>query len=374
MKTFTVRYTGDYLNEAGEVLYGDISEALLQSVAYVRCGFLTDQKPQAGEPDYWDRLYSLEIKPQHVAQSNGIIIFRPWVKASAFAEGAENLVAIGRAGAGYDKIDLDACTQNDVLVFNAPDTLTHSTASAALMFMLALAKRLPAQERLARSGSWAGQAGCMGDDLTGQTLGIIGLGKSGMELARLVVPFRMRVLAYSPHADPVQAARLGVSLVPSLEAVLREADYISLHCRLNDQTRRIIGVRELRLMKPTAYFVNVARGEMVDQEALVQALRERWIAGAGLDVFDVEPLNIADPLLTLDNVILTPHWLPSTRQAARATMRLIARGMLAVSRGELPPNIINPDVLERRGLRAKLAQFAENGVSEQVPMQPFKPG
>lgn len=361
MKTFTVRYTGDYLNEDGEVLYGDIGQNLLQSYAHVRCGFLTDQKPQVGETGYWDRLYSLEIEPQHVAQSNGIIIFRPWVKASAFAEGAENLVAIGRAGAGYDKIDLEACTQNDVLVFNAPDTLTHSTASAALVFMLALAKRLPAQERLARSGSWAGQAGCMGDDLTGQTLGIIGLGKSGMELARLVAPFQMRILAYSPHADPTQAAQLGVSLVPSLETVLREADYLSLHCRLNAQTRRLIGERELRLMKPTAYFVNVARGEMVDQEALVMALRERWIAGAGLDVFEVEPLPVEDPLLTLDNVILTPHWLPSTHQAAHATMHLIANGMLAVSRGELPPNIINPAVLERRGLRAKLARFAENG-------------
>jgi phosphoglycerate dehydrogenase-like enzyme len=321
-------------------------------------GFLTDQKPD-GEA-YWDRLYSLEIKAHHVAEANGLITFRPWVRASAFARGGADLVVIGRAGAGYDKIDLDACTANDVAVFNAPDTLTHSTSSAALLFMLALAKRLPEQERLARSGCWNGQSALRGCDLTGLTLSIIGLGKTGAELARLVAPFEMRILAYSPHADRDRAAALGVTLASSLEEALEEADFVSLHCRLQADNHRMIGERELRLMKPSAYFVNVGRGELVDQPTLVRALRERWIAGAGLDVFEVEPLPPDDPLLTLDNVILTPHWLPSTRQAAQATASQMANGIKNASQGREPENVLNRAVLSRSGFLAKLARFAEN--------------
>ncbi|MCL5097265.1 MAG: D-glycerate dehydrogenase [Candidatus Omnitrophica bacterium] len=360
MKTFNLMYTGDYLDEHGQVALGDIALDLLEGVAHVKYGFLLDQKPSSGDPAYWDRLYSMEIQPHHVSQANGLVIMRPWVKASAFSGGADNLVVIGRAGAGYDKIDLDACTANDVAVFNAPDTLTHATASAALVFILALAKRLPEQERLARAGRWDLQPQVMGDDLPGKTLGIVGFGKTGAELARLAAPFRMRVLAYSPRAGSAQATALGVTLVPQLEGLFKESDFVSLHCRLEPHTRSMIGERELRWMKPTAYLINVARGELIQPDALVRCLRERWIAGAGLDVFDREPLPIEDPLLGLDNVILTPHWLPSTRQAARATMTLVANGMLRTAQGRVPENVVNPAVLERPGFRAKLARFAEN--------------
>ncbi len=358
MRKFQLRFTGDYLDRNGDVAYGDIGRAALGRCPWIEIGFLFDQKPD--DESYWDRLYSLEIKPHHIADANGLIIFRPWVRASAFAGGAADLVVIGRAGAGYDKIDLEACTANDVAVFYAPDTLTHSTASAALLFMLALAKRLPEQERLARSGCWNGQSALRGLDLTGLTLGIIGLGKTGAELARLVAPFAMRILAYSPHADRDQAEALKVTLVSSLEDVLEAADFVSLHCRLQPHNHRMLGEREFRLMKPTAYFVNVGRGELVDQSSLVRALGERWIAGAGLDVFEVEPLPADDPLLALDNVILTPHWLPSTTQAAQATASRMANGILNAAQGREPENVLNPAVLSRSGFRAKLARFAEN--------------
>ena len=364
MPTFRVAFTGDYLDAEGQVAYGDIGLELLGSVPYVEYGFLLDQKPSPREANYWDRLYSLEVGPEHLAGVNGLVIFRPGVKAAAFAAGARDLVVIGRAGAGYDKIDLAACTAHDVAVFNAPDTLTHATASAALLLILALAKRLPEQERLARSGCWDRQAALMGDDLPGQTLGIIGLGRSGRELARLVVPWGMRVMAYSPHADRGQAEALGVTLVAGLPDLLREADFVSLHCRLDEHTRGMIGEGELRLLKPTAYFVNVARGELVDQAALVRCLRERRIAGAGLDVFAEEPLPAGDPLTALDNVILTPHWLPSTRQAGRATMRHVAHGLLQAARGQVPGNVVNPAVLDRPGFRTKLARFAPNATQD----------
>jgi len=358
MPVFKVFYTGDYLDQNGNVVRNDIGLDLLENVPFIETGFLTDQGPQPNDSTYWDRLYSLEITPQHVAGANGLIVCRPWVKASAFSRGADTLIAIGRAGAGYDKIDLEACTANDVVVFNSPHTLVHSTASAALLFILALAKRLPEHERMARSGRWDRQSHITGDDLPGETLGILGLGRTGAELARLVAPFRMQVFAYSPHADPGRAATLGVTLVPTLDELLRESDFISLHCRLEEQTRGMLGEREFRLMKPTAYFVNVARGELVQQEVLVRCLRERWIRGAALDVFAEEPLPANDPLVRLDNVILTPHWLPATRHAGRATLASVAEGMSRVAQGQIPDHILNPVVLGRPAFHAKLARFA----------------
>jgi phosphoglycerate dehydrogenase-like enzyme len=209
----------------------------------------------------------------------------------------------------------------------------------------------------------------MGEDLTGQTLGIVGLGATGRELVRLVAPFEMRVLAYSPRANRAEAAALGVELVGDLQEVLKQSDFISLHCRLEPHTRRLIGERELRLMKSTAYFVNVGRGELVDQAALVRALGEHWIAGAGLDVFEHEPLAANDPLVALDNVILTPHWLPSTRQAARLTMETMSRGIIAASQGCIPSNVVNREVLDRSGFQRKLAAYAQNGATAGVAMQ-----
>jgi phosphoglycerate dehydrogenase-like enzyme len=170
----------------------------------------------------------------------------------------------------------------------------------------------------------------------------------------------MQVIAYSPRADRAQADSLGVTLVPTLADLLREADFVSLHCRLDERTRKMIGEQEFCRMKPTAYFINVARGELVDQAALVRCLQQRRIAGAGLDVFDVEPLPAGDPLISLDNVILTPHWLPSTRQAARATMKLMALGMLRAAQGQVPDHVVNSAVLSQRGFRAKLDRFASN--------------
>ena len=199
----------------------------------------------------------------------------------------------------------------------------------------------------------------LGGELQKKTLGIIGLGHSGRELARLVAPFEMRVLAYSPHADPLEADALGVVLT-ALDQLLAESDFVSLHCRLTPETRGLIGAAQLARMKPTAYLINIARGENVDQSALVEALRARRIAGAGLDVFEVEPLPADDPLLALDNVILTPHWLASTAEVWEATGRAMAEGMLRAARGHEPADVVNTEVLERPGFLAKLERFAEN--------------
>jgi phosphoglycerate dehydrogenase-like enzyme len=359
VRIFRVALTGDFLNESGAGAYGDVGLAALESRPHVSWRFLRDLAPSRDDASYWARLYSLEISAEHIQGVDGLVVLRPWVKRSTFARGAEDLVVIGRSGAGYDKIDLEACTDHGVAVFNAPLALNHPTASTALLFMLALAKRLPEQDRITRQGRWDRQAEVMGSEIRGRTLGIIGLGHTGQELARLVAPFSMRILAHSPHADAAVAQALGVRLT-TLDEVLTESDFLSFHCRLTDATRGLIGPAQLARMKPTAYFINVGRGELVDQQALTKALRERRIAGAALDVFTTEPLPRDDPLLRLDNVILTPHWAASTSDVWSATGAAMAQGMLRASNGQVPENVVNPQVLDKSLFREKLARFREN--------------
>jgi phosphoglycerate dehydrogenase-like enzyme len=356
MPIFRLALTGDFLDESGKPAYGELLLRELSKQPQVRLGFLTDLAPRADDTGYWSRVYSLEITLDHIRDIDGLIVLRPRVTRATFAAGAGDLVVIGRSGAGYDKIDLEACTEHGVAVFNAPLALNHATASAALLFMLALAKRLPDQERIVRQGHWDQQAFVVGSEIEGRTLGIIGLGHSGRELARLVAPFSMRILAHSPHAEPAIAQSLSIRLT-SLDEVLHESDYVSLHCRLTPATRRLIGAAQLALMKSTAFLINVARGELIDQPALVAALRDGRIAGAGLDVFEVEPLPWDDPLIGLDNVILTPHWLASTRDVWRATAQAMAEGMLRAARGERPENVVNPPVFDQPSFRRKLARF-----------------
>lgn len=364
MRTFRLAISGDILNERGEDACGGLPLAELAAAPHIRHHFTLDHAPQPGDAGYWQRFYSLAISPADLVSDDGhgvdgLILLRPWLKKSVLESAAASLVVVGRSGAGYDKVDVEACTACDVALFNAPLALNHPTASTALLFMLALAKRLPQQERITRAGRWDLQTAELGDEILGRTLGIIGLGHSGRELARIVAPFDMRILAYSPHADPVQVASLGVTLVP-LERLLRESDFVSVHARPRPENHHMLGKAQFALMKPTANLVNIARGELIDQNALVDVLRERRIAGAALDVFEVEPLPIDDPLIGLDNVILTPHWSASTRDVWRATGRAMVDGMLRASRGEIPQDIVNREVLDRSGFLAKLNRFREN--------------
>jgi len=359
MSIFRFALTGDMLDIDGQFDLPSIGLDRLNGLPFIEYHFLRDLGPSRDDPTYWDRFYSLLITPAHIADIHGIYVVRPWIKPSTFAEGADNLTVIGRAGTGYDKIDVQACTDNDVLLFNSPDALTHSTASSALLLILALAKRLPAQEKITRSGRWDLQKSATGVEIQHKTLGIVGLGRTGRELARLIAPFEMNMLAYPPKADPREADKLGIKLV-SIETLFREADVISLHANLRPDTRGMIRREHLTLMKPTAYLVNVARGELIDQHALVEVLQNGQIAGAGLDVFEEEPLPPDDPLLKLDNVILTPHWLPATSDAGFTLGWTTLQGLIRVAQGELPDNILNPAVLSRPRFQEKLARFAEN--------------
>lgn len=359
MRTFRLAITGDFLNEHGKSAYGDLGFGAIESSPYIDHHYIMDHAPRANDPSYWDNLYSMELKPEHIRSIDALVVLRPYIRATVFAEGAGDLTIIGRSGAGYDKIDVQACTDNDVLLFNLPNVLNHSTASTALMFILALAKKLLPSDRITRQARWDLQPEVLGMEIERKTLGIIGLGASGRELVRLIAPFNMRVIAYSPNADPKQAVELGVELT-SLESVMRESDVISVHSNLTPDKYHMITDAHLRMMKPSAYFVNVARGALVDQAALVTVLQERRIAGAGLDVFEVEPVPANDPLLALDNVILTPHFAPATSDIWTAGGKVMSQCILQAARGEVPDNVINKTVLDRPKFQTKLARFVEN--------------
>ncbi|MGH2522636.1 MAG: NAD(P)-dependent oxidoreductase [Anaerolineales bacterium] len=339
---FHAAFSRDFLNDAGELAYGDIGLSLLDQSPRVSYRFLDG--------------YTQVVTPEQIAEVDALVVIYPHVTPETFERGAGRLAFIGRCGVGYDRIDVAACTANDVALTNAPQAMRLPTASGALTLMLVLSKRLMELERLTRQGRWDLRAGVQSIELPGRTLGIVGLGNSGRELARLVAPFEMRVIAYSPHADLEQARQLNVQLV-SLETLLREADFVCLHCRLTDETRGLIGARELALMKPAAYLINMARGPVVDHAALVAALAERRIAGAGLDVFHTEPLPPDDPITQLDNVVVAPHWLAGTRDAFLYAGRTNCEAILRAARGELPENIVNREVIDRPGFQKKLARF-----------------
>lgn len=343
MAKFRVGISGDFLDEHGQLAWGDIGLDVLDRAAdRVEYQFLENIPPA--------------IRPEQIADIDGLILAGLRFDASTLARGAERLVGIGRFGVGYDTVDVGACTANDVVLFTTPPASRHPMAAAALAYMLALGKRLMWKDRLVREHRWHERSRVMGDELQGKTLGIIGFGNIGRELARLVQPFEMRILAYDPYADEEAARSLGVELV-RLPLLLEQADFISIHCALTEETRGLINARAFERMKPTAYLINLARGPIVDQRALVEALANGRIAAAAIDVFEEEPVPPDDPLLGLDNVMLAPHWAGVTRDFARAMGVIDCEGMLALARGEVPPYVVNREVLGRPGFKAKLARF-----------------
>jgi lactate dehydrogenase-like 2-hydroxyacid dehydrogenase len=237
---------------------------------------------------------------------------------------APNLRVVSQMAVGYDNIDVAACAARGVAVGNTPGVLTETTADLAFALLLATARNLSAAERALRAGEWRTWSPMQwtGPDIHHATLGIIGMGRIGYEVARRATGFQMTILYASPRPNPAAERDFGARSVP-LETLLAESDFVSIHTPLNAQTRHLMGAEQFALMKPTAIFINTARGGVVDQAALTEALRTGQIAAAGLDVFTVEPLPMDDPLLTLENVTLLPH-IGSASVATRTKMALLA--------------------------------------------------
>jgi phosphoglycerate dehydrogenase-like enzyme len=266
------------------------------------------------------------------------------------------LMAVARFGVGYDNVDVAACTQAGIAVVITPDGVRRPVAVSVMTFMLALAGKLMVKDRLMREGpsGWAKRSEHMGLGLTGRTLGQLGIGNIGAEVFRIAAPLGMRFIAHDPYVTADQARALGVELV-DLETLFREADFLSVSVPLSEATRGIVGRRLIGLMKPTAYLINTARGPVVDQKALTEALEARAIAGAGLDVFEVEPTPADERLLALDNVILAPHALCWTDECFAGNGAADVAAVLALSRGEEPRGVLNRDVLKDPRFVARLA-------------------
>lgn len=270
---------------------------------------------------------------------------------------ARNLEVIGVPGSGTDHIDVTAASARGVLVVNAAGGQASAVAEHAVGLMLALAKRIAVSDRIFHAeGRFVGRAHFTGagwpgwpHELSGSTIGIVGFGAIGRDLARKCrLAFDMRVLAYDPYCDTDTMHALGVEPVASLEVLLPECDWVSLHVPLTDETRGLVGEAELRAMRPTASLVNLARGGVVDEDALERALRAGWIAGAGLDVFAEEPGPDGHPLYGLENVVCTAHIGGWVAEAVPRLATVMAGEMLSALRGERPGRLVNPAAWDRR--------------------------
>jgi phosphoglycerate dehydrogenase-like enzyme len=252
------------------------------------------------------------------------------------------LRVIARNGVGFDAVGTQALSRHGILLTNTPQAVRNPVATTAVAFILALSLRLPVKSRLAREGRWSERADHPGVGLPGRTLGVVGLGGIGRELVRLMQPYGMRVLTADPHVDRDTAAQAGAKLT-ELDDLLKLSDFVVVACLLNESTRRLLNGDRLRLMKSSAYLINVARGPIIDESALIDSLAQGRIAGAALDVFEREPPDPSNPLLTMDNVISTAHCLCWTDSFVEAVGRDAISGIIDVMNGRLPPFVVNSE-------------------------------
>ena len=296
----------------------------------------------------WEFLPELEteLSQRTAAKYDALAVMLAQVTRRTVSGQDRRLKLIARFGVGYDTIDVPALTDNGVILAITPDGVRRPVASSALTFVLMLAHRVVTKDRLVREGRWTERTNHMGVGLSGRVLGSIGVGNIGSELFRLAQPFAMRHLACDPYVTQQSVASLGVKLV-DLDSLLREADFLCVNCPLNEQTRHMIGAQQFSLMKPTAFFVNTARGPIVDEKALYQALSTRAIAGAAIDVFEQEPTPADNPLLELDNLVVTPHHVCLTDECINTVAASVFSACRDLANGRVPRNVVNQQVLGR---------------------------
>lgn len=263
-------------------------------------------------------------------------------------EAAARLRIIAKIGVGVENIDIPAATRRRIPVANCPGANAVAVAEAALGLMLAASRRIPQGMEKLRGGGWRDGIWIAGE-MSGATFGVVGFGNIGREMTRLLSGFRGRVLAHDAFVSG-EAVRAAGAEPAGLDALTRESDFISIHCSLTPETRRMFDARRFRMMKKSAVIVNCARGAIIDEAALVDALREGEIASAGLDVFEEEPPGADNPLFSLPNAVVTPHLAGATRQARERVNRLAGESVLAALRGERvnPAVLLNPEAYAPR--------------------------
>lgn len=263
-------------------------------------------------------------------------------------DSAKKLKGIVRYGIGVDNINIEAATKRRILVANVPDYCIGTVADHTFALLLSLNRKITIADRIVKSGNWGSWTNpspmLRGFDLEGKILGLVGIGRIGGAVAKRAKGFGMKVIAYDPYVTKEMADAQGIELV-DLTTLLKNADFVSIHAPLTQETRGMIGERELRMMKKTAYLINTARGAIIQEKALYKALTEKWIAGAGLDVYENEPPDPNNPLLKLKNVIVTPHIAYYTEEAIRRLAVSAAEEAVRILQGQLPKNWVNKNAL-----------------------------
>lgn len=339
--TFKLRVgvTPDLLTSTGLPSFGEAPLALLNECAALEWEYLPVATP--------------EITPEVAAAYDMLYVNSLKVTAATVGRADCRVKMIARHGVGYDSVDVAALTRAGIVLTNTPIAIRRPVATMVMTFVLALSQRLFAKDKLTRTGGWNRRNDFMGQGLTTRTIGLVGFGGIGRETAPLAQAFNLTVLAADPVADAAEVATTGVQLV-ALDELLKRADFVVVTCLLNDSTRHLINARRLAQMKKSAYLINVARGPIVEESALIAALRNGTIAGAALDVFEQEPVASDNPLLTMDNVIVTPHALCWTDECFDAIARAGLGSVADFAMHVTPVSVVNREVLAHPAVSAWL--------------------
>ncbi|MBM3840043.1 MAG: hydroxyacid dehydrogenase [Verrucomicrobia bacterium] len=335
---FRVKLAGDFHYPDGSLRYPDIGLSLLEGAKHIEVSRFAEHRNVMGA--------------DQIGDANGVIVLAARVTKETL-KSPENLLALGRFGVGYDSVDVAACTEADVVLYITPGAVNRSVAEATVCWMMALTHHVRAKDLLLREGRWDDRTRYMGCELRDRTLGIVGFGRIGQTVVELLRGFGMKPpIAFDPYAKPEVAAANGVTLV-ALDELMAQADFVSLHCLLSDETRNLIGARPLSLMKKTAYLLNTARGGIVDEDALFDALKNGRIAGAAIDCFVGEPITKPHRFRELENVLLAPHSICWTEELFRDIGRMCCQEMLDLSLGKKPVGVVNPEAFEKPSFQEK---------------------
>jgi D-3-phosphoglycerate dehydrogenase len=338
-KPFRVGISRDILDSRGEPAFGRAALEILDRAPDIEWEYLPERVP--------------EVTPEHAARYDGLYVNMVRTPATAVARGDHRIRVVARHGVGYDSVDVPAMTGAGVVVTNTPNAMPRPVATIALTFVLALAGKLMLKDKLTRTGRWNDRMDNMGMGLTGRTLGVVGAGGIGKEILRMARVFDLKLLAADPYVNEVELGYFGARKV-DLPTLLRESDFVVAITLLNEHTRHLLGATQFAQMKPTAYFINVSRGPVVDEPALIEALRDGRIAGAALDVFEQEPVDPANPLLMMENVIVTPHSLCWTDECFHNMASTGLKSIVDTLAGRKPEFVVNREVLEHARVKSWL--------------------
>jgi len=307
------------------------------------------RKEHEVEVNPYDRVLTREELLQAVKGKDGILcLLTDKIDAEVFDAAGPQLKVVSNYAVGYDNIDVNEATKRGIVVTNTPGVLTETTADLAWALILATARRIVEADKFTRAGKYEGWAPMLflGQDVYGKTLGIIGMGRIGQAVARRAKGFNMKVLYNDIRRIPEELEKELNATFVSLDELIEQSDFVSLHTYLSPETYHLINEERLRKMKKTAYLINTSRGPVVDESALVRALKEGWIAGAGLDVYEFEP-KLVPGLAECENAVLLPHIASASVETRTKMATMAAENLLAVLAGKMPPNPVNPEVLKK---------------------------